>query len=67
MIILFILYIAFTPYQNETSDKQYDLDKRRSKPVEGIDNITVLNISAISNQTDITLNQNSIEKTLDNS
>lgn len=67
MIVLFILYIAFTPDQNETSDKQYDLDKRRSKPVEGIDNITVLNISTISNQTDITLNQKPIENTLDNS
>lgn len=67
MIILFILCIAFTPDQNETSDKQYDLDKRRSKPVEGIDNITVLNISTISNQTDITLNQKPIENTLDNS
>lgn len=67
MIILFILYIAFTPDQNETPDKQYDLDKRKSKPVEGIDNITVLNISTISNQTDITLNQKPIENTLDNS
>ena len=61
MIILFILYIAFTPDQDETPDKQYDLDKRKSKPVEGIDNITVLNIS-----TDITLNQRPIENTLDN-
>ena len=61
MIILFILYIAFTPDQNETPDKQCDLDKRKSKPVEGIDNITVLNIS-----TDITLNQRPIENTLDN-
>ena len=61
MIILFILYIAFTPDQDETPDKQCDLDKRKSKPVEGIDNITVLNIS-----TDITLNQRPIENTLDN-
>ena len=67
MIILFILYIAFTPDQDETPDKQCDLDKRKSKPVEGIDNITVLNISTISNQTDITLNQRPIENTLDNS
>ena len=61
MIIPFILYIAFTPDQDETPDKQCDLDKRKSKPVEGIDNITVLNIS-----TDITLNQRPIENTLDN-
>ena len=67
VIIHFIPYVAFTPDRNEIHDQQYDLDERKSKHVEGIDNIIVLNISTISNQTDITRNQEPIENTLDNS
>lgn len=66
VIIHFIPYTAFTPDRNEIPYEQYDSDKRKGKPVEGIGNIAVLSISTISNQSAITLNQKSIENTLDN-